>query len=52
MRVTIKTLPGAEAPLLAALAELHPYQLPQVIAGVERASPAYAAWVRSEVKLS
>jgi periplasmic divalent cation tolerance protein len=50
VRLTIKTLPACEAPLQALFATEHPYELPQFLAVVERASAAYAAWVHSEVQ--
>ncbi len=52
VRLTFKTTPEAGPALQAFLAEHHPYELPQVLAQVMRASPAYAAWVRAEVGVS
>lgn len=49
VRLSIKTLPRLREALAAALAELHPYQLPQFLAATQQASAGYAAWVRSEV---
>lgn len=49
VRLTIKTLPACEKALQAAFAEHHPYEVPQFVATCLRASPAYLAWVRSEV---
>jgi periplasmic divalent cation tolerance protein len=50
VRLTIKTLPACEAALQALLDSAHPYELPQFVCAVERASAAYAQWVRSEVQ--
>lgn len=52
VRLVIKTLPGCEGPLRALFAEHHPYELPQFVASLDQGSPAYAAWVRGEVKPS
>ena len=49
VRLSIKTLPRLRDALAAAVAELHPYGLPQFLAATERASAGYADWVRSEV---
>lgn len=49
LRLSIKTLPAREAGLLALFAEHHPYDLPQFLAVMQRASEAYAGWVRAEV---
>lgn len=49
VRLTVKTLPSKLADVQAFLADHHPYQLPQLLWQVLDASPAYAAWVRSEV---
>ena len=51
VRLTIKTLPAAEAALQAFFAAHHPYDVPQFLATPMRASPAYADWVRGEVSL-
>jgi periplasmic divalent cation tolerance protein len=48
-RLTIKTLPGREAGLQALFAAHHPYGLPQFLATVMEASPAYAQWVAEAV---
>ena len=48
-RLTIKTLPGCEAALLALFAERHPYEVPQFLAVTLRAGEAYYAWARGEV---
>jgi len=50
VRLTIKTLPACDAPIQELFEQAHPYELPQFVAGVERASAAYAQWVRSEVQ--
>jgi periplasmic divalent cation tolerance protein len=50
LRLTIKTLPDCEAALQALFETEHPYQLPQFLTAVERASPPYAQWVRTEVQ--
>ena len=50
VRVTIKTLPECEAPLQALFETAHPYELPQFVGSIGRASVAYAQWVRSEVE--
>ena len=50
LRLTLKTLPGCEAALQALFAEKHPYDVPQFLAFTMQASPAYAAWVRGEVR--
>jgi periplasmic divalent cation tolerance protein len=49
MRLTIKTLPQREQALRELFAQAHPYEVPQFVAVVMRASAAYAAWVRGEV---
>lgn len=49
IRLVIKTLPECAAALQALLAAEHPYELPQFLATTDRASPAYAEWVRNEV---
>ena len=48
IRLTVKSLPGRLADLQAFFAAEHPYQLPQLVWQVDRASAAYAAWVREE----
>jgi periplasmic divalent cation tolerance protein len=50
VRLTIKTLPGCAEALQAFFAEHHPYEVPQFLAVAMRAGPAYAAWVREEVR--
>jgi len=50
VRLTVKTLPACEAALQALFAEKHPYDVPQFLAVTMRASTAYAAWVRGEVR--
>lgn len=49
VRLTVKTLPSHLAALLAVFGGNHPYQLPQFLATVMSASPAYAQWVRESV---
>jgi periplasmic divalent cation tolerance protein len=49
VRMTIKTLPGMAPALQALFHEQHPYELPQFLATVMAASPAYAQWVGDEV---
>jgi periplasmic divalent cation tolerance protein len=51
VRLTLKTLPGCERALEALFEEKHPYEVPQFLAVAMRSSAAYAAWVRSEVRL-
>jgi periplasmic divalent cation tolerance protein len=51
LRLTIKTLPDCEGALQALFKTAHPYELPQFLAIVERASAAYAQWVREEVQV-
>jgi periplasmic divalent cation tolerance protein len=51
VRLVIKTLPACRQALEAFLAEHHPYDLPQFLATIAGASPAYAGWVRSEVQI-
>lgn len=51
VRLVIKTLPGCAGALEALFARHHPYELPQFLTARLRASRAYLAWVRSEVKL-
>lgn len=50
VRMAIKTLPACESPLQELFETAHPYELPQFVGSVERASAAYAQWVRSEVR--
>lgn len=49
-RLTIKSTPDKLAALQAFLAARHPYDLPQVAWQLLESTPAYAAWVRSEVE--
>jgi periplasmic divalent cation tolerance protein len=49
VRLTVKTLPECAGALQALFAQSHPYEVPQFLAACLRASPAYHAWVRSEV---
>jgi len=49
VRLLIKTLPDCIPALQALFAGGHPYELPQFLVTRAEASPAYAAWVRSEV---
>lgn len=49
LRLTIKTLPGHAGALQALFDEHHPYELPQFLATLMGASPAYAQWVAAEV---
>ena len=49
VRLTIKTLPQRLPALEAFLAEHHPYDLPQILSWTQRASPAYAGWLRQEL---
>jgi len=44
-RLIIKTAPAAHAACQAALEQLHPYDLPEIVVLAADASPAYAAWV-------
>jgi periplasmic divalent cation tolerance protein len=48
LRLVIKSMPGCEAALQALFARHHPYEVPQFLAQLMRASPAYADWVRAE----
>jgi periplasmic divalent cation tolerance protein len=50
VRLSIKTLPECAAALQALLAEHHPYEVPQFLAARQQASPAYALWLRAEVR--
>ncbi|MGZ5194559.1 MAG: divalent-cation tolerance protein CutA [Ramlibacter sp.] len=50
VRLTIKTLPACEASLQELFETAHPYELPQFVGSLDRASAAYAQWVRSEVQ--
>ena len=49
VRLTIKTLPECEEALLALFAEQHPYEVPQFLCVLMRASEGYFAWARGEV---
>jgi periplasmic divalent cation tolerance protein len=51
VRLAIKTLPQCEASLQALFETAHPYELPQFLVAVERASADYARWVHAEVQL-
>jgi len=48
-RLVIKAVPEGSDRLRALLAQIHPYELPQVVAWTARASADYAAWIRAEV---
>lgn len=48
VRLSIKTAPEAREPLVAFLAQHHPYELPQVTLSTLAASAAYADWVRDQ----
>lgn len=50
VRLTIKALPQGAPALQAFFAQHHPYELPQFLAWTMRASPAYAQWVRGELR--
>jgi periplasmic divalent cation tolerance protein len=50
VRLTIKTAPDRADALQAFFAENHPYTLPQFLAVRMQASPAYAEWVRGELR--
>jgi periplasmic divalent cation tolerance protein len=52
VRLTLKTLPRAEAALQRLFTDHHPYDLPQFVCVAGSASPAYAAWVRGEVEVA
>jgi len=50
-RLTCKTSIGRRAALMAALEQLHPYELPALYAvALERVSAAYAAWIEQECR--
>ena len=49
VRLTIKTLPGCQAALLALFGQRHPYEVPQFLATTLQASAVYYAWARAEV---
>lgn len=50
--VLIKTTPACYAAVEALIKEMHPYELPEIIAlPVERGLPQYLAWVADETKL-
>jgi periplasmic divalent cation tolerance protein len=51
VRLTIKTRAECADALRDWLAEHHPYEVPQILAVVMRASAAYAQWVRAEVDM-
>jgi periplasmic divalent cation tolerance protein len=51
VRLTIKTLPGCEAPLLALFGEQHPYEVPQFLAVTQQGSEAYYGWACGEIAL-
>ena len=51
VRLVIKSLPGCVAALQALFATHHPYEVPQFLAQLMRASPAYARWARAETQL-
>ena len=44
-RLLLKTSPAQAAHCQAALEQLHPYELPEIVLLDATASPAYAAWV-------
>ena len=48
-RLTLKSLPSQLPAIQAFFAEQHPYELPQLLWQLMKASPAYAGWVRQEV---
>jgi periplasmic divalent cation tolerance protein len=49
--VTFKTTRGAFAELERTMAELHPYEEPEILAvPVAAASPGYSAWLRSWIE--
>ncbi len=48
-RLVIKTVASRYAAVEAALREMHPYELPQIVAlAFDRVLPAYAQWVAGE----
>lgn len=49
VRLTIKTRPGLEPALRELFAAAHPYDVPQFVAWMGRATAAYASWVRGEL---
>jgi len=51
VRLTIKTLPACAEALQALFKQLHPYEVPQFLAVMMQASPAYCKWVRGEVNV-
>ena len=51
-RLTLKSRPELWDALSRRIGELHPYELPQVVAVDARATDAYADWVRSNTKRS
>ncbi len=48
--LVIKTVPGRLAALKKALAELHPYEVPEVLTLDAEASGSYLAWLRAETR--
>ncbi|MEP0815411.1 MAG: divalent-cation tolerance protein CutA [bacterium] len=48
--VLLKTRADCAARLVAAVTELHPYVVPEILAFAVAASDGYADWVESEVK--
>lgn len=50
VRLVIKTLPHCELALQEFFAQHHPYEVPQFLACVLRASEAYARWARAEIR--
>lgn len=50
VQLVIKTDPARIAALTAAIAELHTYDLPEILVLGASASPAYAEWIGSEVE--
>jgi len=51
-RLTLKSRPELWDGLSRRIGELHPYELPQVVAVEARATDAYADWVQSSTKRS
>jgi len=50
-RVMLKTTTAKASELRAALAEIHPYEQPQIVTlAAHDADPGYAAWVAGEVE--